>query len=689
MFAAGAPSGAAAINLWGQVSYTATSANASAFPYASASTLSGVSDVKMDPDGNLLVADTGNNRVVSFARNSKSASQLWGQLDFSSNGINQIKPGSINAPFKIAIDYSQSPFALYASDVNNHRILIWKDATAFRSGDPADLVIGQPNLGTAIANVDTRGAQNPSSTSLSSPRGIVLDAGGNLWVADSGNNRVLRYPRPVDQPGRITPDTVLGQADFTSNVSAAVTASSLNTPSGVAVGPNGDIFVSDSGNNRVLEFPAGAGNGAAAIRVFGQPGFNTGTPPTSVSAQTLASPQGITVDASLLYVADYSANRVLVFPSTNTSAPTGSSAAVVLGQAQFGSAAAGGGATGLQLPLDVGLDSNGNIYVSDAGNNRVVVFPSVLFLPLAGASAMSVVGQHDITGTSPNWNSNSGLATPEGLFGPFGLFVDRRDTLYVGDAGNNRIVHFLKTAAMVNAATPQAGIPVAPGAMVTLNGAALSDTSENSAGTPLPVALANREVVINDSVRSALASVTPGQISMQAPWATPVGSPRFAVRVSDTAELVAGSTVTVAPSSPGLFSVSGDGKGQGNILNQDGSTNSASNPAARGSVIKIFGTGQGPVSPPVADGDVPASDSSVNTIAVPTSDGQTCLSQQSVCVAIGSTFGDIQFSGLAPGMVGTWQITVKIPAGAPTGSAVNLRAVINGSLSNLVTVAIK
>jgi uncharacterized protein (TIGR03437 family) len=63
--------------------------------------------------------------------------------------------------------------------------------------------------------------------------------------------------------------------------------------------------------------------------------------------------------------------------------------------------------------------------------------------------------------------------------------------------------------------------------------------------------------------------------------------------------------------------------------------------------------------------------------------------QPSVCVAIGSTFGDLQFSGLAPQMVGVWQLAVKIPATAVTGNAVALRAVINGAPSNIVLMAIK
>src|SRR5262249_55188086 len=152
------------------------------------------------------------------------------------------------------------------------------DAVRFRTGDPADLVIGQPDFDTALANVDSRGSQNPSRASLSSPKGIAIDADGNLYVADSGNNRVLRYQRPTAQTGRITPDVVLGQVNFTSAVSAAVSASSLNGPTGLALDADGNLFVADAGNNRVLEFSRGASNSAVAIRVFGQPSFNTGLP---------------------------------------------------------------------------------------------------------------------------------------------------------------------------------------------------------------------------------------------------------------------------------------------------------------------------------------------------------------------------------------------------------------------------
>jgi uncharacterized protein (TIGR03437 family) len=259
----------------------------------------------------------------------------------------------------------------------------------------------------------------------------------------------------------------------------------------------------------------------------------------------------------------------------------------------------------------------------------------------------------------------------------------------VGDAGNNRVVHFLKAASIVQAASPQASL--ARGGLGSIFGVGLAETDQQSSDMPLPTNLANRQVDIEDSAAAPLSSVTSGQIDFQVPSSSPLGTIRIAVRAADTGELIAGTSVPIAVSAPGLFSSSGDGTGQGKILNQDGTPNSPANPAARGSVIRLFGTGQGAVSPPVGDGVAAPSDPPASTVAVPTSDGRTCLTQQpSVCVAIGSTgFGDIQFSGLKPGGVGMWQIDVKVPSGATPGAAVPLRAVINGVLSNIVNVAIK
>jgi uncharacterized protein (TIGR03437 family) len=266
------------------------------------------------------------------------------------------------------------------------------------------------------------------------------------------------------------------------------------------------------------------------------------------------------------------------------------------------------------------------------------------------------------------------------------LFIDRRDTLYVGDTGNNRVVHYLKPASVVNAATFQSSVPVGLGALATLFGSGLSPDAQTAQGSTWSTVFDNREVVFNDQYQAPIYYVGLGQINFQVPSNLPTGTGRVAVRMGDTEELLAGGAAAVAATSPGIFTLNAGG--QGAIENQDYSINGPSNPATVGSTIIIYGTGQGLVSPPVADGI--AASSASNTVAVPTSDPAACLvNQQSMCVAIGSTWGNVTYSGLAPGLIGVWQINVQVPKGTLTGNAVPIRVVIDGTPSNLVTVAIK
>jgi uncharacterized protein (TIGR03437 family) len=688
VFPTATPIGAAATSVYGQSSFTSTTANAGVAPLSSGSSLSTPAEVKVDSNGNVLIADSGNNRVLQFPSGSKTATRIWGQTDFTSNGPNRIKPGSLNSPYKMAIDYSASPFALYVSDTANNRVLIWKDSVHFRNGDPADLVIGQPTLLTNGANVGSP-SQSPTATSLSGPTGLAVNSGnGTLYVADFQNNRVLRYPRPVAQSGQITPDAVIGQVDFMSSTSAAVNASSLKNPAGLAIGPNGDLFVSDSGNNRVLEFPSGAGNGATALRVYGQPNMFSSVKPSQVSAQTLSGPQGIVVDgASNLYVADTGSNRALVFPNTSVAPAAGAVATLVIGQSSFSASSATGT---FRSPVDVGVDSSGNIFVSDSGNNRVLSYQSLVFLPPTGATATGVIGQPTLTSTTPNWDSpGNGLASSDSLYSPSGLYVDRQDTLYVGDVGNNRVLQFLKPGAVVNAATYQAGVPVAQGSLAVMFGSNLAGNVAQSSTPPWQTTLENRQITIDDQTLSPIYYMSPTQANFQIPSNAALGTQRVALRLGDTGELVAGGNLLISATSPGLFTANQSGSGQAAVYNQDNTINSASNPAPVGSTVSLYGTGQGQVSPAVQDGTAAGTSPLSYTIAVPTANSTTCfVSQPSMCVAVGSNFANVQYSGLAPGFVGLWQINVTIPQGTPSG-AVGVRVVINSTSSNLVTIAVR
>ncbi len=680
--------GAPAKNVWGQTDFITSTANTHAFPLASANSLASPVDVKVDASGNLFVADSGNNRVLEYPAGARTATNVWGQSDFTSNGRDQIKPSSVNYAYEMAIDYSQTPFALYISDTGNNRVLVWKDSVHFQNGDPADLVIGQPGLQTGAANVDTQGSTtNPSATSLYAPAGVAVASDGTLYVADLGNNRVLRYPRPVSQSGRITPDAVIGQATFTSSLSSLVSASSLKAPAGLAIGPTGDLFIADSGNNRVLEYSPGAGNGAAALRVYGQPNMSGSAALSQVSAQTLSNPQGIALDqGSNLYVADTGANRVLIFPNTQNAPAAGITATFVIGPAGFNAKSGV-----LKSPVGVAVDSNGQIYVSDNGGNRVLGYQSLVFLPVIGATASSVVGQQTISGTAANWDSLDGRATGDSLSAPVGLYIDRQNTLYVGDTGNSRVLQFLKPAAIVNAATFQASVPVGQGSLATLFGSGLAAGQTTASGPSWPAVLLNRQIVVNDQTLAPLYFIGSNQVNFQVPSNAPVGAQRIALRLADTGELIAGGTVLVQAAAPGIFTSNAQGSGQAAVLNQDLTVNSASNPAPVGSTISIYGTGQGQVSPSIPDGTAaPSSGALSNTVAVPTSDGTACFSSSnSMCVAIGTSFGAVKYSGLAPGFIGLWQLNVTLPQGVATGAAVPMRVVIDGSPANVVTIAIR
>ena len=148
-----------------------------------------------------------------------------------------------------------------------------------------------------------------------------------------------------------------------------------------------------------------------------------------------------------MYVADTGSARVVIFADTSDAAAYGMAAAFVIG-----------GSTTFKLPADVACD-NYNIYVSDTGTNRVLVFSTPI--SITGPVVMGAVGQPNLTNTAANWDGSNGQATADSLSAPLGVYVDRQDTLYVGDAGNNRLLQFPKAVTACDAARFQSGAPVA------------------------------------------------------------------------------------------------------------------------------------------------------------------------------------------------------------------------------------
>ena len=212
-------------------------------------------------------------------------------------------------------------------------------------------------------------------TSLSAPHGVGFDSNGNLWVADTGNNRVLRFSAATLDLPNPEADLVVGQADFTTGGTdrsgAGSSGAGFNSPYGLAFDRQNNLYVADVLNTRVLKFSQPY---ATAIQVFGQPDFKSRGVPRDPTSQSLAGPTGVAVDASgNVYVAVQTDNRVLVFAGDGVN---GAAAKAVLGQAGFNSTQPNAGvfprasAGSLYSPSDVKADAAGNIYVADTGNNR-------------------------------------------------------------------------------------------------------------------------------------------------------------------------------------------------------------------------------------------------------------------------------------------------------------------------------
>ena len=113
----------------------------------------------------------------------------------TSGNPNLVEGRELYQPLGVAVDTSASPPILYVADTFNNRVLAWKNASGFNNGAFADLVIGQQDKYSTLV----LGPGTTFSHGLNAPVAVAVDQNGNLYVADSGNNRILRYPRPFSQ----------------------------------------------------------------------------------------------------------------------------------------------------------------------------------------------------------------------------------------------------------------------------------------------------------------------------------------------------------------------------------------------------------------------------------------------------------------------------------------------------------
>jgi hypothetical protein len=213
-------------------------------------------------------------------------------------------------PSGVAFDATFAPGRLLVADTGNHRVVAFNIVATSPPATTAAQCFGQDDCSKGLPN---RGGA-VSATGFNEPRGLATDntIGGSLrgfYVADTGNHRVLHFPVFATMP-----DLVYGQdGDFTSAVPSkgGVSSSSLRSPNAVAVDPvDGSIYVADTGHHRVLHFPKGK---TVADRVLGQPDFRSSEAPLTASASRMRAPTGVALTMNELFVADSGFARVLRF----------------------------------------------------------------------------------------------------------------------------------------------------------------------------------------------------------------------------------------------------------------------------------------------------------------------------------------------------------------------------------------
>jgi uncharacterized protein (TIGR03437 family) len=520
-----------------------------------------------------------------------------------------------------AYDTTSDPPRLYIADTGNNRILGFADARRVKAGDRADLVIGQVDFSRSLVNSPTGDANQPGPSGLLLPSSVALDKDGNLWVADTGNGRALRFPRPFDQLSwgqTPAPDIVLGQPDFTTRPYGDPAADKMYRPAGIAVSPDGNVAISDFAFNRVLYWmKEDLASGAPARFVVGQPDFTTTT--GGNTDQDMQLPMQMAFDSGgRLYVSDAGNQRVLIY-----------------GNIQWGETVP------FILPVSVnGVEPTGiavsqltgELWVADARGSRIVRYPEYYTLLFQASLAPT--------------------STYQG-FSPRAVMLDPSDNVFVIDAANRLLMHF-PTLGVFNGANGFARIAPAMRALLTAPGVTFSTDTVTSDAAPMPLSLNDIEVLV-DGVPAPVYGVGDFGVKFVVPkGTTPLGDADFLVRRASTGQVLAYNRLATTPFSPGVLYVDKNPaqSGQARAINQDGKANSQSTPASPGQTMTIYLTGTGNFSSLPADGDKPGADTpvpgNVSAYVIPMAGAGVY-----VCPIVSST--------LDPDEPSVWRIKVTVP----------------------------
>jgi uncharacterized protein (TIGR03437 family) len=560
----------------------------------------------VDSAGDLYIADTLNYRIRKVSGGVIATVAGNGVPGFSGDN-GPATSAQLNSPQAIALD---SAGDLYIADVSNYRIRKVAD------GVITTMAGGGSLLGD---NVPATSAQ------LVLPNGVAVDSAGNLYLADTRDGLIRKVSNGVIA-------TVAGnrQQSFSGDNSPA-TGAALNFPAGIAFDAAGNLYIADTGNNRIRK----VSNGTITTVAGGGGSSDDNIPATSAQ---LYGPTSVAVDpAGNLYFPD--ANRIRKVSNGVIATVAGN------GVQGFNGDNIPAASAQLEHPWGVAVDSAGRLYITEAFRVRKV--SNGVITTIAGNGTYGFSG-------------DNGPATSAQLFGPTGIAVDSAAKVYIADAANNRIRVLTPPPpiieSVVNAASFVGG-PVSPGELVTIFGtgigpAAAAGAATDPANGKLATIIGGVQVLFN-GVPAPMIYASSTQVSAVVPYematvANPSVWINFAGQTSNAYQL------SVAAAAPGLFAQNASGSGPGAILNQDNSLNGPNHGAANGSIVQVFLTGEGLTTPQAATG-------AITTAALPPPQ-VTPAPVQPVRVYLDGQQVPYMYAGEAPGMVaGVMQLNVQIP----------------------------
>ncbi len=362
----------------------------------------GASGVAVDASGDVYFADSSNHtiRKVKFSTGSMTVLAGTGTSGFSGDG-SAATSAQLNSPKGVAIDSSGN---IYIADTSNHRIRKIDAATGNIS------TIAGTGTGTG-----TFGGDNAAATAarVNSPQGIAVDSSGNVFIADTSNNRIRKITAAT---GNISTVAGNGTGGYLGD-NVAATGTRINAPRGVVVDSSGNFYIADSSNNRIRKVDTGGtittvvGTGTASF---------SGDNGAATSA-TIRAPQAIAMDGSgNLYIADTTNHRIRKV--------SGGIITTLAGTGAAGYGGDNGVATSGQLssPAGIAVDASGKIYIGDTGNTRVRKIESNSITTFAGTG-------------SPTYGGDGGSALNAQFTTPQGIVFDGAGNTYLADGGSHRI----------------------------------------------------------------------------------------------------------------------------------------------------------------------------------------------------------------------------------------------------------